>query len=168
MIKFLKPVSYSKTRKSLLSLLALEDIHASRGQSVSNYNPQEALKQYRQLGIESEVSNASPHRLIQLLFEGALSRLAAAQGAIERGELSIKGELIGKAIDIVGGLRASLDMSAGDIPERLDQLYEYINFKLLEASAQNDVEKVNEVIQLLKTVKSGWDEIAPQASGSST
>ncbi|QEY14963.1 flagella export chaperone FliS [Cellvibrio sp. KY-GH-1] len=134
---------------------------------MSNYNPQEALKQYRQLGIESEVSNASPHRLIQLLFEGALSRLAAAQGAIERNDLAVKGELIGKAISIVGGLRASLDMNAGEISERLDQLYEYINFKLLEASAQNDVEKVNEVIQLLKTVKSGWDEIAPQVSGSS-
>lgn len=144
------------------------DITASRGHSVSNYNPQEALKQYRQLGIESEVSNASPHRLIQLLFEGALSRLAVAQGAIERGDLAAKGELIGKAIGIVGGLRASLDMSAGEISERLDQLYEYINFKLLEASAQNDVEKVNEVIQLLKTVKSGWDEIAPQAPGSSS
>lgn len=135
---------------------------------MSNYNPQEALKQYRQLGIESEISNASPHRLIQLLFEGALSRLAAAQGAMERGDLSAKGELIGKAISIVGGLRASLDMGAGEISERLDQLYEYMNFKLLEASAQNDAEKVNEVIQLLKTIKSGWDEIGTQAPGSTT
>jgi flagellar protein FliS len=131
---------------------------------VSNYNPREALKQYRQLGIESEVSNASPHRLIQLLFEGALGRLAAAQGAIERGDLAAKGELLGKAISIVGGLRSSLDMSAGELSERLDQLYEYINLKLLEASAQNNVDKVNEAIQLLKTVKSGWDEIAPQVS----
>jgi len=131
---------------------------------VSNYNPQEALKQYRQLGIESEVSNASPHRLIQLLFEGALGRLAAAQGAIERGDFSAKGELLGKAISIVGGLRSSLDMEAGEISERLDQLYEYINLKLLEASVQSDADKVNEAIQLLKTIKSGWDEIAPQAS----
>jgi len=131
---------------------------------VSNYNPQEALKQYRQLGIESEVSNASPHRLIQLLFEGALARLAAAQGAIERGDMAVKGELLGKAISIVGGLRSSLDMGAGELSERLDQLYEYINLKLLEASVQNDAEKVNEAIQLLKTVKSGWDEITPQVA----
>lgn len=128
------------------------------------YNPQEALKQYRQLGIESEISNASPHRLIQLLFEGALARLAAAQGAMERGDLSAKGELLGKAIGIVGGLRSSLDMNAGELSDRLDQLYEYINLKLLEASRQNDPEKVNEAIQLLKVVKSGWDEIAPQIS----
>lgn len=128
---------------------------------MSNYNPQEALKQYRRLGIESEVSHASPHRLIQLLFEGALSRLAVAQGAMDRGDTAVKGEMLGKAISIVGGLRSSLDMSAGELSERLDQLYEYVNFKLLEASSQNDVEKVSEAIQLLKTVKSGWDEIAP-------
>ena len=162
---FLKSAFYSKTRKSQFALLALSNLIASRVQSVSNYNPREALKQYRQLGIESQVSHASPHRLIQLLFEGALSRLAAAQGAIERGDLAAKGELIGKAIGIVGGLRASLDMNAGELSERLDQLYEYMNFKLLEASSQNSVEKVVEVIQLLKTVKSGWDEIAPQAAG---
>ncbi|MEN0037662.1 MAG: flagellar export chaperone FliS [Cellvibrio sp.] len=131
---------------------------------MSNYNPQEALKQYRQLGIESQVSHASPHRLIQLLFEGALGRLAAAQGAIERGDIAAKGELLGKAIGIVGGLRSSLDMEAGEISERLDQLYEYVNLILLEASRNNDIEKVNEAIQLLKTVKSGWDEIAPQSS----
>lgn len=131
---------------------------------MSNYNPQEALKQYQKLGIESEVSNASPHRLIQLLFEGALGRLAAAQGAMERGDIAVKGEMLGKAIGIVGGLRSSLDMEAGEISERLDQLYEYINLRLLEASAQNDIDKVVEVIQLLKTVKSGWDEIGPQAA----
>ncbi len=129
---------------------------------MSNYNPQEALKQYRRLGIESEISNASPHRLIQLLFDGALSRLAATMGAIERGELALKGELISKTIGILGGLRASLDMSQGELAERLDQLYEYMNFRLLEASATNDAEKVSEVIQLLKTVKSGWDEIGKQ------
>ena len=131
---------------------------------MSNYNPQEALKQYQKLGIGSEVSHASPHRLIQLLFEGALGRLAAAQGAMERGDIAVKGEMLGKAIGIVGGLRSSLDMEAGEISERLDQLYEYINLRLLEASAQNDIDKVVEVIQLLKTVKSGWDEIGPQAA----
>ena len=130
---------------------------------MSNYNPQEALKQYRKLGIESEVSNASPHRLIQMLFEGALGRLAAAQGAIVRNDLAAKGEHLGKAISIIGGLRGSLDMSAGELSENLDRLYEYMNFRLLEASSQNDADKVAEVIQLLKTLKSGWDEISPSA-----
>lgn len=128
---------------------------------MSNYNPQEALKQYRRLGIESEVTNASPHRLIQMLFEGALGRLAVAQGALERGDIATKGEALSKAIGIVSGLRSSLDMSTGELAENLDRLYEYINFRLLEASAENDIEKVVEVTQLIKTLKSGWDEIAP-------
>jgi flagellar secretion chaperone FliS len=129
---------------------------------VSNYNPQEALKQYRQLGIESEVTNATPHRLIQMLFEGALGRLAAAQGALERGDVAAKGESLGKAIGIISGLHAALDMSAGELSENLSSLYDYMNLRLLEASSQNDIDKVAEVIQLVKTLKSGWDEIAPE------
>ncbi len=126
---------------------------------MSNYNSQEALKQYRNLGVESQVSNASPHRLIQMLFEGALGRLAAAQGAIERTDHAAKGEHMSKAIGIIGGLRSSLDMEAGEVSDNLDRLYEYMNLRLLEATTQNDSDKVAEVIQLLKTLKSGWDEM---------
>jgi flagellar secretion chaperone FliS len=123
---------------------------------------QDVLKHYRQLGIESEVNDANPHRLIQLLFEGAMSRLVMAQAAIERGDVAAKGALIGKAISIVGGLRDSLDMeTGGKIAENLDSLYEYMNLRLLDASVNNQADKVNEVIQLLKPIKSAWDEIAP-------
>jgi flagellar secretion chaperone FliS len=123
---------------------------------------QDVLKHYRELGIESEINNATPHRLIQLLFDGALSRLVMAQAAIERGDVAAKGALIGKAISIVGGLRDSLDMDAGGkIAENLDNLYEYMNLRLLDASINNQADKINEVIQLLKTIKSAWDEITP-------
>lgn len=129
---------------------------------MSSYNPTEALKQYRQLGLEEEVNNASPHRLIQLLFEGALARLAAAKSELERNDIPAKGKSIGEAIDIIGGLRNSLDMSVpADLPSQLDSLYEYMEARLLEASHKNDVAMVEEVTTLLKTVKSGWDGIAP-------
>lgn len=129
---------------------------------MSNYNPQEALKQYRQLGLEAEVNNANPHRLIQLLYTGALERLAVAQGAMERKDISLKGEQISKAISIIGGLRASLDLEApGELPANLDQLYEYMEVRLLQASTANNQELLAEVIELLKTLKSGWDGIAP-------
>jgi flagellar secretion chaperone FliS len=128
---------------------------------LASYNPQEALKQYRQLGVESEVNTASSHRLIQMLFEGAISKLAAAQGALDRGDLATKGETLSRAISIIAGLRSSLDLSTGEIAENLDRLYEYMNIRLLEASAQKDSQKIAEVLQLLKTLKSGWDEIAP-------
>ena len=133
---------------------------------MSGYNSKDALKQYRSLGIESQVAQASPHRLIQLLLEGALARLAAAQGAIERADYGTKGTNLSKAIDIIGGLRSALNMDAGEMSENFDSLYEYMNLRLLEASAQNDATKVAEVVQLLKTIKSAWDEIALTAASS--
>lgn len=131
---------------------------------MSNYNSQEALKQYRQLGLETQVNNASPHRLIQLLMEGVLERLIGAQSAMERGDSATKGVLIGKAMGIISGLRSALDMSIEDsaLPENLDNLYDYMGRRLLEASAGNKVEIVIEVMELMKTLKSGWDGIADQ------
>lgn len=131
---------------------------------MSNYNSNEALKQYRQLGLETQINNASPHRLIQLLMEGALERLVGAQAAMERGDTATKGVLIGKAMGIISGLRSSLDMSveASELPENLDNLYDYMGRRLLEASTYNKVEIVVEVITLFKTLKSGWDGIASQ------
>lgn len=132
---------------------------------MSNYNPQEALKQYRQLGLETQINNASPHRLIQLLMEGALERLNGAKSAMERGDAATKGVLIGKALGIISGLRSSLNMEIeeAELPERLDTLYEYMGRRLLEASTYNKVEILAEVIDLLKTIKSGWDGIESQA-----
>ncbi|MET0357748.1 MAG: flagellar export chaperone FliS [Cellvibrio sp.] len=128
---------------------------------MSNYNSQEALKQYRQLGLETQINNASPHRLIQLLMEGALDRLNGAKSAMDRGDPATKGVLIGKAMAIISGLRSSLNMDVenSDLPERLDSLYDYMGRRLLEASTFNKPEVVGEVIDLMKTIKSGWDGI---------
>lgn len=132
---------------------------------MSNYNSQEALKQYRQLGLETQINNATPHRLIQLLMDGALERLNGARAAMERGDAATKGVLINKAMGIISGLRSSLNMSVEgtDLPERLDNLYDYMVRRLLEASTFNKTEMIVEVIDLLKTIKSGWDGIEPQA-----
>jgi flagellar secretion chaperone FliS len=130
---------------------------------LSKYNSQEALKQYRELGLETQINNATPHRLIQMLMEGALERLVAAQSAMERGDTAAKGALIGKALAIISGLRSSLDMSIEEthLPENLDNLYDYMARRLLEASTFNKVDLVAEVVGLLRTVKSGWDGITP-------
>jgi flagellar protein FliS len=130
---------------------------------VTHYNSREALKQYRQLGLESEIDSASPHKLIQLLFAAALNRIAVAQGAIERGDIPLKGSQIGKALGIVSGLRSCVDLEVGgELAQNLDGLYEYIGLRLLKASSANDLEALTEAANLLKTLKSGWDGIAGQ------
>jgi flagellar protein FliS len=94
-----------------------------------------------------------------MLFEGCLQRMAAAKGAILHKEVAIKGENISKAIGILGGLRASLDLNQGEIAGNLDRLYEYMERRLVEANLKNDDAIIDEVSGLLRDVKSAWDAI---------
>ncbi|MDH4581042.1 flagellar export chaperone FliS [Pseudomonas sp. BN415] len=124
-------------------------------------NAMAALKQYQSVNTQAQAVDASPHRLIQMLMEGGLTRLAQARGAIERGQLAQKGELIGKAIAIIGGLRDGLNFEqGGDIAANLDALYAYMVSRLLEANLKSDAALVDEVAGLLRNVKTGWDGIA--------
>ena len=73
-------------------------------------NPMLALRQYQKIGAQAQTSEASPHRLVQMLMEGGLDRIAQAKGAMERKDIPNKGVSIGKAIGIIGGLREGLDL----------------------------------------------------------
>ncbi|MBO3275787.1 flagellar export chaperone FliS [Pseudomonas schmalbachii] len=120
-----------------------------------------AMKQYQQVSLEARVAEATPHGLILMLMQGGLERLAQARGAIERGQLAEKGELIGKALGIVSGLREALDMEkGGELAGNLEGLYGYMTQRLLEANRSNDASILDEVAGLLREVKSGWDQIA--------
>ncbi|GLX91542.1 flagellar export chaperone FliS [Pseudomonas weihenstephanensis] len=128
-------------------------------------NPMRALRQYQKVNSHAQISEASPHRLIQMLMEGALDRMAQAKGAMSRNDLPQKALLITKAIDIITGLRQGLDEEKAedkDAMQQLDSLYEYMTVRLTQANAANDPELIDEVARLLITVKSGWDAIAPQ------
>ncbi|HCJ29900.1 MAG TPA: flagellar protein FliS [Pseudomonas sp.] len=120
-----------------------------------------AMKQYQSVNTNAQLVDASPHRLIQLLMEGGLSRFAQARGAMERGDIALKGSLISKAIGIVGGLREALNLEAGgEVAANLDRLYAYMSARLVEANLKNDPAILDEVSGLLRGVKSGWDGIA--------
>lgn len=124
-------------------------------------NAMAALRQYQTVNTQAQLSDASPHRLIQMLMEGGLSRLAQARGAMQHGQVAAKGELISKAIGIIGGLREGLNLqSGGEIATNLDRLYEYMISRLVEANLSNDVALIDEVAGLLRNVKSGWDAIS--------
>lgn len=122
-----------------------------------------ALKQYQEMGAHGGVMDASPHRLIQMLLDGAIARILTAKGHMKQNNLAKKGESISSAISIVDGLRNSLDMEkGGEISTNLDALYEYINTVLLKANMNNDINLLNEAGKLLSEIKLGWDAIEPQ------
>ena len=90
-------------------------------------NAMTAMRQYQSVNTQAQALSADPHRLIQMLIEGGLTRLAQARGAMQRDQTALKGELIGKAIAIVGGLRQGLDVQkGGELAANLDSLYEYM------------------------------------------
>jgi flagellar protein FliS len=75
--------------------------------------------------------------------------------------MEVRGAATTKAINIISGLRDSLNPSVdSNLPYDLDRLYDYMQRRILEAHAQNDVAALSEVVELLRTLKSGWDGIA--------
>ena len=102
-------------------------------------NTNGVLKAYKQVGVQNEVTLANPHRLVQMLLDGALDRIAIAKGHMARGEIAEKGGNISKAIAIVDGLRMSLNgESGGAIANNLDELYEYMGRRLLQANVDDN------------------------------
>ncbi|MCD4530969.1 flagellar export chaperone FliS [Pseudomonas sp. C3-2018] len=124
-------------------------------------NPMLALRQYQKIGAQAQASEASPHRLVQMLMEGGLDRIAQAKGAMQRKDIANKGILISKAIGIIGGLREGLDLeNQAEAVVELDNLYAYMIKRLTDANIQSDPKILDEVAGLLRTVKEGWDGIA--------
>ncbi len=122
---------------------------------------QNGVHAYAKIGIETGVAAASPHKLIVMLFEGAMIAVAMANQHMKANNIAAKGLAISKAMMIIeSGLRASLDKNAGgEIALSLDSLYEYMGNRLLLANLKNQPEILDEVHGLLGELKSAWDEI---------
>jgi flagellar protein FliS len=124
---------------------------------------------YAEVGVETGVAAADPHKLILMLFDGTLAAIAKARLAMSRGEIAAKGAAITKAIDIIdGGLKASLDVSAGGaLAERLAALYDYMLNRLLAANLRNDTSLLDEIARLLNELRGAWAQIGNAAAPAS-
>ena len=119
-----------------------------------------SLQSYRKVSLDNEISIASPHRVVQLMFAGGLERLAQSRYAIENKDMANKGIFIGKAIGIINGLNNSLDMNAGgEIAKNLSDLYDFMLRKITEANINNDVKAIDDVCDILREIKEAWDAI---------
>jgi flagellar protein FliS len=123
--------------------------------------------QYRAVSSHGLVADASPTRLVQIMFEHILSNLATAHGCMERiednrplSDVIMKGTAMGKAIRLINQLNGTLDMErGGEIAESLRALYVYILARLTLANATNDATIVSEAVKLVRDIKAGWDQI---------
>lgn len=116
---------------------------------------------YAKVGLETGVVAASPHKLIAMLYDGALVAVLSAQMHMKAGNVPEKGKAISRAMQLIdSGLRASLDKSAGgEIAENLDALYEYMGARLWTANLKNDLALLEEVQRLLTDLRDTWNAI---------
>lgn len=127
-------------------------------------NATTASKAYAKVGVESGVVSADPHKLISMLYQGALLAIAGAKNGIMRKDIPAKGVAISKAISIIDeGLNASLDKKVGGpLAQNLSALYEYMCTRLIVANLNNDMAALDEVARLLNDLKGAWDGIRQQ------
>lgn len=125
-----------------------------------------AARAYADVGLETGVTAANPHRLIVMLYDGAIEAIGDARTHIANGAQASKGAAISRAIGIIEqGLRASLDVTRGAaIATQLDELYDYMARRLLVGSLRNDAAALAEVAALLSDLRSAWQTIAGSKS----
>lgn len=119
---------------------------------------------YRRIGVETQVSDASAHRLVAMLFDGLLEAVAQARGALATGNLAAKGEAIGRAVRILDeGLKAGLDLrEGGALAADLSDLYAYIELRLTQANFRNDDAALLECRELVQPLRDAWAGIGQQ------
>ncbi|AGM43658.1 flagellar export chaperone FliS [Aeromonas hydrophila] len=124
---------------------------------------QRNLKAYKATSIAADLAVADPHRVIQLMMQGVLERLAQAKGAIERRDMEAKSTAVSKAQGLLHGLQDALDMSQGVVANDLYSLYSYMDERIWDASLALDITPIEEVMALMVTIKSGWDQLPDSA-----
>ena len=127
---------------------------------MSSMNPRSALRNYNQVSAHGQTEGATPHRLIQVLMEGAIEKIRMAKGLMERRDIAGKIRHINWAISIIDGLHQSLDMDkGGEIAKNLEALYDYMQRRLVTANIENDTQMLDEVMGLMLEIKTAWDAI---------
>jgi flagellar protein FliS len=109
------------------------------------------------------ILTASPSKLIQMLYEGAITNLERTRrelGHPASKRSAVAGEALGKAYGIIGELRAALDFEVGgDIARNLDVLYEFSLDQLTTANTSREPAPVDSTLRVMRTLKEGWDVV---------
>jgi flagellar protein FliS len=133
---------------------------------MSAYPNKSSLAAYRSVAAHSGVAAADPHKLVLMLMDGALERVASARVAMEQGEVEARNRLIQRTVAIIEELRGSLNMEAGgELAANMDDLYEYSCRQLWRANAENRAELLDEVAHLLRQIRSAWIQIPALGAG---
>jgi flagellar protein FliS len=131
--------------------------------AVSAYARNSKLAAYQSVSVHGNVAGADPHRLVLMLMDGVLERLAVARASIERSEIAKKAQLLHSCTTLIAELRGSVNMKhGGELARNLSDLYEYMARQLIRANAESNVDFIKEVASLLGEVRNAWVAIGPE------
>ena len=127
---------------------------------------QRSASAYQRVSVETAVSEASPHQLVNMMLEGFLQTVGAARAALGRGDIPAKGRQIMKAVRIIDeGLKPALNLEqGGDLAKNLNGLYGYCVLRLTQANLNNDDAALADVARIIQPIAQGWKEIGDQVA----
>ena len=117
------------------------------------------LQQYGNVQHDAQAEFATAHEKTLMLFDGAIDFIGVGLQAIARSDYELKGRMISKSIAVINGLKDCLDLTQGELPSNLHDLYEYMVERLFKANLTSDIEAIDEVQSLLKTIRESWAQI---------
>ena len=126
-----------------------------------SYATQNRLAQhYANTALETAVSEATPHKLVDMLYSGALKNLKLTKVFIEQKQYAKKAEFSSKALSILNALKAGVNFDqGGEVAENMYALYEYCHRSVFQAVAKNDLQKIDEVIEHIEGLQSAWQQM---------
>lgn len=121
-------------------------------------------KAYSKLGLHTDVITAEPHKMVAMLFDGAILSIERAKLHLAANRVTPRCEAITLAIEIVENLRVSIDPSVDPVfAGRLNGLYHFVTMRLLQANVRRDVKALDEAGRILGELRGAWLRIAPAA-----
>lgn len=118
------------------------------------------LAAYQSVSVHGNVAAADPHRLVLMLMDGVMERMAVARACIERGDIAKKAKLLHSCVTLLGELRGSLNLhKGGELARNLSELYDYMMRQLLRANLESNSDYIKEVASLLGEVRGAWTAI---------
>jgi flagellar protein FliS len=122
------------------------------------------LSTYQSVAAHGAVAAADPYRLVLMLLDGALARIAQARVSGAQSASLEKTQHLQRALAIVGELRASLDLTQGPLARNLDALYDFVSRQLLLGQSSNDPAVLDTASNVLSELRGGWAAM-PQGQG---
>lgn len=110
--------------------------------------------------VETSVTEATPHKLVEMLYQGVLRHAKVAKVFIENKNHEKKAFHINKALSIVTGLKNGVNLDANEeVAGNFYDLYDYCYRTLFEASRNNDASKLDEVVEIIQSLNDAWQQM---------